>query len=168
MGEGLGDIDLVNPDNYVEHVPFAWFDHLRAEHPVVWHPEPAPNRGFWAVTRYDDLTAVHMDWETFSSELGAVALEELDEEQLEVRRSMLETDPPRHTELRKICSKRFSARGVGTYEDWIRDVARDVLDRALPMGAFDFVSEISRPPDPLPVLDLHGAAGRRPEADRVG
>ena len=85
-----------------------------------------------------------MDWETYSSELGAVALEELDEEQLEVRKSMLETDPPRHTELRKICSKRFSARGVGKYEDWIRDVARDVLDDALPKGEFDFVSEISR------------------------
>ena len=75
MGETLGDIDLVNPDNYVERVPFEWFDHLREEHPVIWHPEPAPNRGFWAVTRYDDLTAVHMDWETYSSEVGAVAIE---------------------------------------------------------------------------------------------
>ncbi len=144
MGTTLDDIDLVNPDTYVEGVPFAWFDHLREEHPVVWHPEPAPNAGFWAVTRYDDLTAVHMDWETYSSEVGAVALEELDGEQLEIRKSMLETDPPRHTELRKICSRRFSARGVGRYEDWIRDVARSVLDRALPIGTFDFVGEISR------------------------
>jgi cytochrome P450 len=144
MGTTLDDIDLVNPDTYVDGVPFAWFDHLREEHPVVWHPEPAPNAGFWAVTRYDDLTAVHMDWETYSSEVGAVALEELDGEQLEIRKSMLETDPPRHTELRKICSRRFSARGVGKYEDWIRDVARSVLDRALPSGTFDFVGEISR------------------------
>ncbi len=144
MGDTLGEIDLVNPDNYVERVPFEWFDHLREDHPVVWHPEPEPNHGFWAVTRYDDLTAVHMDWETYSSEIGAVGLEELDAEQLEIRRSMLETDPPRHTELRKICSKRFSARGVGKYEDWIRDVARGVLDHALAKGEFDFVSEISR------------------------
>jgi cytochrome P450 len=144
MGTTLDDIDLVDPDTYVDGVPFAWFDHLREEHPVVWHPEPAPNAGFWAVTRYDDLTAVHMDWETYSSEVGAVALEELDGEQLEIRKSMLETDPPRHTELRKICSRRFSARGVGKYEDWIRDVARSVLDRALPKGTFDFVGEISR------------------------
>ncbi|HEY7667806.1 MAG TPA: cytochrome P450 [Actinomycetota bacterium] len=144
MSATLDGIDLVNPDNYVERVPFEWFDHLRHEAPVTWHPEPAPNHGFWAVTRYDDLTQVHMDWETYSSELGAVALEELDEEQLEIRRSMLETDPPRHTELRQICSRRFSARGVGKYEDWIREVARDVLDRALPQGRFDFVSQISR------------------------
>ena len=58
---------------------------------------------------------------------------------------MLETDPPRHTELRKICSKRLSARAVGVFEDWIRDVARSVLDKALATDEpFDFVTEISR------------------------
>ncbi len=137
-------MDLADPDSYVERVPFEWFDLLRTTNPVAWHPEPAPNHGFWAVTRYDDLVAVHMDWETYSSEKGAVALEELDEGQLAIRKSMLETDPPRHRELRNICNKRFSARGVGAYEDFIRDVARRVLDRALPLEEFDFVPEISR------------------------
>jgi cytochrome P450 len=33
---------------------------------------------------------------------------------------------------------------VGRYEDWIREVARGVLDQALPLGTFDFVQEISR------------------------
>ncbi len=144
MGTTLDGIDLVNPDNYVERVPFEWFDELRRERPVSWHDEPGGNKGFWAVTRYDDLTAVHMDWQTYSSETGAVALEELDDEQLEVRKTMLEMDPPRHTDLRKICSKKFSGRGVAVYEDFIRDVARSVLDKTLPEGEFDFVSEISR------------------------
>jgi cytochrome P450 len=144
MAEEHPEIDLANPDSYVDGVPYDWFDHLRQEHPVYWHPERPPNKGFWAVTRYEDLTAIHMDWQTYSSELGAVALEELDDEQLEIRKSMLETDPPRHTQLRRICSSRFSARGVGKYEDWIREVASDVLDKALPVGEFDFVPEISR------------------------
>ena len=110
---------------------------------MSWHPEPAGNAGFWAVTRYDDLTAIHMDWQTYSSEIGAVALEELDEEQLHRRRSMLECDPPRHTQLRGIprsCSRRAAS---GAYEDFIRDVARGVLDRALEREEFDFVKEIS-------------------------
>ncbi len=140
----LTDIDLVDPDTYVGGIPFEWFEWLRHHAPVAWHPEPAPNRGFWSVVRYDDLVRVHMDWDRFSSEKGAVALEELDDEQLRVRQTMLESDPPRHGELRRITSKRLSARGVGRYEDWIREVARDVLDRALPMGEFDFVAEISR------------------------
>jgi hypothetical protein len=66
MGTTLDRIDLVNPDNYVERVPFEWFDELRHERPVTWHEESAPNKGFWAVTRYDDLTAIHMDWKTYS------------------------------------------------------------------------------------------------------
>ncbi|MGH2528861.1 MAG: cytochrome P450 [Actinomycetota bacterium] len=140
----LDRIDLVDPDNYVERIPFEWFDSLRREHPVYWHKEPPPNHGFWAVTRYEDLVAVHMDWETYSSEVGAVALEELDEEQLRIRKTMLETDPPRHRELRNICNKRFSARAVGQYEAFIRDVARRVLDRALEREEFDFVPQISR------------------------
>jgi cytochrome P450 len=144
MSATLDGIDLVNPDNYVDEVPFEWFDRLRRESPVTWHPEPAPNHGFWAVTRYDDLTQIHMDWETFSSETGAVALEELDPEQLRVRKTMLDTDPPRHTELRRICSKNFSGRGVAAYEDFIRDVARRVLDQAFAHEELDFVSEISR------------------------
>lgn len=138
------EIDLVDPDNYVERIPFEWFEELRRTAPVYRHEEPAGNAGFWAVTRYDDLVAVHMDWETFSSEVGAVSLEELDETQLEIRKTMLETDPPRHRELRNICNKRFSARAIGRYEDFIRDVARGVLDRALPKGEFDFVAEIAK------------------------
>jgi cytochrome P450 len=142
---GSDELDLVDPDGYVDGIPFETFDRLRREAPVVWHPEQPPNHGFWAVTRYDDLTQVHMDWETYSSETGAVSLEELDGEQLAIRKSMLETDPPRHTELRRICSKRFSARGVGQYEGWIRRVADEVLDRALASDEpFDFVTEISR------------------------
>jgi cytochrome P450 len=144
MSATRDQIDLVNPDSYVDHVPFEWFDRLRHEEPVSWHAEPAGNAGFWAVMRYDDLTAVHMDWQTYSSEVGAVSLEELDKEQLHRRRSMLECDPPRHTQLRQVTSKRFSARGVGKYEDFIRDVARGVLDKALPKGEIDFVGEISR------------------------
>jgi cytochrome P450 len=136
--------DLADPDNYVAGVPFDRFDRLRRDAPVSWHEEGAGNAGFWAVTRYDDLTRVHMDWQTYSSEIGAVALEELDPEQLHRRRSMLECDPPRHTQLRQITSKRFSARGVGRYEDFIREVARGVLDRALAMTELDFVGEVSR------------------------
>ncbi len=67
MGVVLGEIDLVNPDNYVERVPFEWFDLLRPSTRSSGTPSPTPNHGFWAVTRYDDLTAIHMDWETYSS-----------------------------------------------------------------------------------------------------
>ena len=52
--------------------------------------------GFWSVTRHRDIVATSRDWQTFSSARG-VSLEELDDEQLAHRTSLIDTDPPRHT-----------------------------------------------------------------------
>ena len=41
------------------------FDLLQREAPVYFHPEPG-GRGFWAVTKYDDVLAVIRDAKTFS------------------------------------------------------------------------------------------------------
>ena len=79
---GIPDPGLADLDQYAERVPFDTFDVLRREAPVYWHAEPAPNHGFWAVTRHDDVSRIHHDVKTFSSEVGAVSIEELDDEQL--------------------------------------------------------------------------------------
>ena len=53
----------------------------RAEAPVAWINEAAANghtgAGCWAVTRWDELVAVHKDWRTYSSEVGGTEIEEL-------------------------------------------------------------------------------------------
>ncbi len=140
----IGPIDLVDPDSYREQVPFEWFDYLRRESPLFWHEEPLPNHGFWAVTRHEDLIHVHLHPEIFSTQVGAVALDEPDDEELRIRRTMLETDPPRHHALRTICNKRFSRGAIRRDEPVLRQVVRQVLDPALAKAEFDFVSEISR------------------------
>jgi hypothetical protein len=135
-------IDLSDHDAFVEAVPHAAFAALRAEDPVHWNPEP-DGPGFWAVTRYEDIRAVHRDVETFSSEIGGTSLEDLDPEQVTARKSMIDMDPPRHDELRGLIARRFTPRAVGVWEDQVRSVTREVLDTALPKGEFDFVHEIA-------------------------
>ncbi|MFB3738678.1 MAG: cytochrome P450 [Candidatus Velamenicoccus archaeovorus] len=137
------DIDLVNPDNYVERVPFEWFEQLRREAPVYRHGEPEPNHGFWAVTRFHDIEDVLKDTQTFSSARG-VTLEEQTPEEVEARRSMIDMDPPRHSRLRRLVSKHFTRSAVAQYEGFVREQARLVLDRALPLGELDFVEHVSR------------------------
>ena len=56
---------------------------------------------------------------------------------------MIDMDPPRHDELRGLINRRFTPRAVGVWRDQVRKVTREVLDRALPKGEFDFVQEIS-------------------------
>ena len=109
------------------------------------------------------------DWRTFSSETGATALEDLDPDQIEARKSMLDTDPPEHSSLRAIVNKGFTPRAVAAYEDLLRELTRQILDEALPKGEFDFVEEIAKQL-PIQVLCriLGVPAGGRRAADRVG
>jgi cytochrome P450 len=138
----LDAIDLSDHDAFVDHVPHEWFAYLRQNDPVHWNDEQ-DGRGFWAVTRYADIREVHRDVETYSSEIGGTSLEDLDPEQIEARKSMIDMDPPRHDELRGLIARRFTPRAVHVWEEQIRTVVNKVLDRALPMGEFDFVREVS-------------------------
>lgn len=135
-------IDLSDHDAFVEAVPHEAFAALREHDPVHWNPEP-DGPGFWAVTRYGDIRAVHRDVGTYSSEIGGTSLEDLEPEYIEARKSMIDMDPPRHDELRGLIARRFTPRAVGVWEEQVRTVTREVLDRALPMGEFDFVAEIA-------------------------
>jgi cytochrome P450 len=138
------DIDLASHDFFVDAFPHEAFRLLREHDPVHWQPEPAPNHGFWAITKYHDVETVIDDPATYSSERGGVILEEMAPDELDARKSMMETDPPRHTRMRKIASPLFTPRSMREYEGYCRDIARDVLDKALAKGEFDFVLDVAK------------------------
>jgi cytochrome P450 len=138
----IGDIDLSDPDAFVDGVPHAAFERLRREDPVHFNPEP-DGPGFWAVTRYADINTVHKDPGRFSSELGGTSLEDLTPEQIEARKSMIDMDPPQHDRLRAIIKRQFTHRAVGGWEAQIRRVTAGVLERALALDEFDFVEHVA-------------------------
>ena len=77
------DIDLCDPENFVDGVPHEWFAYLRREAPVQWHPDPDGfAEGFWSVTRYDDCVGVNRDYEHFSSYRSAALFHDMDEDAL--------------------------------------------------------------------------------------
>jgi hypothetical protein len=139
---GPGDADITSHDTYVRGVPHATFARLRREDPVSWWDE-ADGSGFWAVTRYDDALHVSRNHETFTSTRG-IRLEEMDDEELASRRTMMEIDPPEHSRLRRLVSRGFTRRVVWTYEEGIRQIAGEVLDAAIPKGEFDFVHDVAQ------------------------
>jgi len=138
----LARIDLSDNDAFVQQVPYGWFDALRRADPVHWQPE-RHGRGFWAVTSHADVVAVSRDWATFSSETGASALEDLAPDALAARRSMIDTDPPLHGELRELVSEPFAVRSVRGYEELVRQISREVVGRALARERFDLVADIA-------------------------
>lgn len=133
---------LADLDTFAEGPPWTLFDELRDNEPVAWTPEAAPHSGYWSVTRHADIVAVSRDWETFTSSRG-VSLEELDDEQLQVRTALIDTDPPRHAELRRIVAGAFVPRVINGYETFLRGVVAHSLDEAIARRDFDFVEAVS-------------------------
>ena len=95
----LSEVDLSDLDRFRDDLAWGQFDTLRREDPLHWNEEPEPNSGFWSVTRYEDIWTVDKDTETFTSE-QFVNLEEVDDDLMDLRRSILETDGQRHLALR--------------------------------------------------------------------
>jgi cytochrome P450 len=139
----LADIDLTDLDRWVNGVPYDWFALLRREAPCFWQDEPRGGRGFWSLTRYDDVVAASKDWETYSSARGGTSLMDLTPEQVEARMSMLDADPPYHTRLRSIVNKAFTPRAILAYESRIRALVREILEQAFEREEFDYVAEVS-------------------------
>lgn len=133
---------LANLDTFADGPPWSLFAELRDREPVAWTPEELPHTGYWSVTRHADIVAMSRDWETFTSSRG-VSLEELDDDQLKVRTALIDTDPPRHTDLRKIVAGAFVPRVINGYETFLRGLVAHSLDAAVAQGTFDFVSAVS-------------------------
>lgn len=139
----LDQVDLADLDNFTDGVtPWRMFHTLRHQDPVHWQPEEAPNSGFWAVTRHADIARVDRDAETFTS-TRFVNLEEVDDDQIKKRASILELDGVRHRALRSILQRQFGAGVINSYADFLRGLTATTLDAALAKGRFDFVKEVS-------------------------
>ncbi len=143
MVASTSDINLANLDLFENGAPWDTFAELRANDPVHFSPEdPSEGSGFYSFTRYHDIVKVLRDPDTFTSE-RFTNLEEVDAEQEEARRSLLETDGARHRALRRLLQGEFTPTAVARYETFLRGLTATTLDAAIAKKEFDFVDEVS-------------------------
>jgi cytochrome P450 len=155
-----GAVDLTDLDMWAQGVPYPEFARLRREAPVAWHDEAPPNSGFWSVLCYKDIVAASRDVGTFSSSRG-ISFEEPTDEDMIARRTIIDTDPPEHTKLRKIMSGSFSQRAVAVYQHFVEQLTEHVLDAGLADGELEFVGAVAKD---VPIRVLARIMGL-PEAD---
>ena len=151
--------DITSHDTYVAGVPYDTFAYLREHDPVHW-TEEAEGRGFWSLTTYDDILVASRNTDVFSSRFG-IRLEDMDEEETEARRTLMEMDAPEHTRLRRLVSRPFAPKSVNEYEDAVRALAVEVLDALEGEREFNFVQRVARE---LPMRMLGSLLGL-PDAD---
>ena len=138
----MKSITLANLDIFESGAPWSLFADLRRESPIHWNEEEKPNSGFYSVTRYHDIVKVLRDSDTFTRE-RFTNLEEVDAEQEEARRSLLETDGTRHRALRRLLQGQFTPQAVAKYETFLRGLTATTLDNAFAKSEFDFVEEVA-------------------------
>jgi cytochrome P450 len=136
-------VDLTDLDMWARGVPYEEFARLRYEAPVAWSDEPVGGPGFWSVVRYDDIVIASKDTRTFSSSRG-VSFEEPTDEDMAARRTIIDTDPPAHTKLRKILSGGFTQRAVAVYQHFVETLTDQVLDSGLATEPFDFIDAVAK------------------------
>jgi cytochrome P450 len=156
----LSDVDIADPATYETKVPHESFRLLRDHDPVHWHVWSDRSKGFWAITRHEDIAAISRDPKTFSSAAEHVLLVDLDPDELEARRSLIETDPPEHTRLRRLVSSAFTPAKVAEYEQTTREITSDLLGRLIAQGGGDFVEAVSTR---LPINVIVSILGIPPE-----
>ncbi len=124
------------PPTSDERVLLDWLATMRDEHPV-WRDR----WGVWHVFRHADVTAVLRDPARFSNDTSRVI------KGVGPAPGMITgIDPPEHRALRQVVGAAFSARTIAALEPRIREVTRELLDRA--GERFDLVDALARP---LPV-----------------
>ncbi|HTK16700.1 MAG TPA: cytochrome P450 [Acidimicrobiia bacterium] len=122
----------LNPYSYAFHDdPFPMYRDLRDNAPCYYNDA----LDFWALSRYDDVLSALHDPQTYCSRFGITL------EQQNALPMLLTTDPPDHTDLRRMVSRAFTPRRVADLESAVRELAQRYLEPVLEKGEGDIVAD---------------------------
>ncbi len=129
-------VDLTDLRPFIDGTEHELFRTLREHEPLHWDDEPN-GPGFWSLTRHADLIAVIEDPTTFINGEGT---------QIPSRRvegdtpTVHNTDPPRHTALRRVAIPHLRAMKIREWQDLIDTSVADILDSIQTQGSVEFVN----------------------------
>jgi len=159
--------DLLDLDQFRDGHPYLAYARLRTEAPVHWQGASAPERGFWVLSRYEDIQFVSRNPNIFCSSQGFKAADESFERfgpdiDSAMRRIILSTDPPEHTSYRRLMQPFFTVPAARAKEDMIRSMVTEILDRLEGRQSVEVIKDIAAE---LPIRVLCQVLGVS-EADR--
>ena len=138
-------------DPAIQDDPFDTYAEMHEKCPVHHLPE----NGLYMVTRYDDVREVLTDYSTFSSRPsgGAAGITEATAAHAKVfaekgfsrSRTLQRTDPPVHTQHRKLLGRVFTNRTVQAMNPRIDELSHELIDQFIDSGECEFVSDFALP-----------------------
>lgn len=119
--------------------PYPHYATMRATAPVSFNE----TLQVWEVYGYHDIQAVLGDPATFSSDLSAL-------------QTLATMDPPRHTQLRKLVARAFTAKLMASLEPKIQAITDELLDRVADTGRMDLIADLAFPLPVTVIAELLG------------
>ncbi len=165
--------DLNDPTVIADPYPhYAW---LRDEAPVYHCTDP----DLWILSRRDDVAVAVRDATLFSSDLGKSG--RFDDNPFNPTmkiprrlagilfrflpvRTVLTSDPPDHTQLRRKVSRAFTPRRINAWEPRIREIAERLVDdiAAKPNNEpIDLVADLASPLPTIVIAEMMGIPAKR-------
>ncbi|MET8425122.1 cytochrome P450 [Nocardia sp. NPDC004860] len=138
--------------------PYPYYARLRSEAPVYRNDTD----DFWAFSRHADVLAALRDSDRFSSVNGLRMEPAFWGPQAERFFSFVAMDPPKHTRLRGLVTRAFTAHRVQSLQPRLREIATGLLEPLLERGSFDLMAEFAGPFPTEVISELVGV----PENDR--
>jgi cytochrome P450 len=127
---------LVAFDPLEQDEPYDAYRTLRNECPVYRNEA----RGFWALSRFDDVQRAAREWQRWSSAEGVNLDDTLS---LTGPGNFIAADPPDHDRLRRVVRDRFTPATVAAMEPAIRADVRATLAEAMCAGRFDAAATLA-------------------------
>lgn len=140
-------------DNECFQNPYGFYQTLRDQHPVYQLPN-----GVWCISRYDDILRISRDTDTFSSQhQGVIANLKPHQDLLtQVKRFrqltklgiipadvLATSDPPEHTNERKVGHSTLGARYVKSLEPDVITLCNQLLAAHLSQGHMEFMRDLA-------------------------
>nr|WP_127891514.1 cytochrome P450 [Streptomyces sp. S10(2018)] len=143
--------------------PYPTYSAMRSACPVQLVPAGSGGRPSYLVTGYAEARAALGD-ARLSKDTAAFFAGNESRRRLHpaVAHTMLASDPPQHTRLRKLVAKAFTTGAVAELRPFIARVTDELLDQWLTNEPFDFVGGLAVPLPVVVICELLGV----PQADR--
>ncbi|MBV8950556.1 MAG: cytochrome P450 [Actinobacteria bacterium] len=126
-------------DFEIDADPYPVWKRLRDERPLYYNER----YDFYALSRFDDVEAASVDWQTYSSARGTLL--EIIKANVDLPSgSIIFEDPPPHDLHRGLLSRAFTPRRVNALEPKIREFCARTLDPLVGSGGFDFITDLGR------------------------
>lgn len=143
--------------------PYSMYRDLLEHNPVSWNAMME----VWVLARYEDVDFVlthptmSADRQRARNRFAQMAAEQQQEfGPFSRAQTMLSSDPPQHTRLRRLVSKAFTPRAVEDLRPRIQEIVDFLLDEVEKKGSMDLTHDVAYP---LPVIVIAEMLGVPPE-----